>query len=214
MLKVDGLDVDINGTPILRDIGLEIESGEIVGLIGRNGAGKTTFLRSLMGLLPIRGGKFVFEAEALESTPGYRRAHMGIGYMPEDRRLVPEMTAEENILVPVWSTNIQGYEGRLSWIYEIIPECEGFREMAATSLSGGQQKLVALARALMVGQKLLLLDEPTEGIAPVLALRMGEILASLKREGVSIIIAESNDAHVSDVIDRTYTIERGSIVTA
>jgi len=111
MLKVDGLDVDINGTPILRDIGLEIESGEIVGLIGRNGAGKTTFLRSLMGLLPIRGGKFVFEAEALESTPGYRRAHMGIGYMPEDRRLVPEMTAEENILVPVWSTNIQGYEG-------------------------------------------------------------------------------------------------------
>ncbi|NDG37199.1 MAG: ATP-binding cassette domain-containing protein, partial [Alphaproteobacteria bacterium] len=126
----------------------------------------------------------------------------------------PEMTAEENILVPVWSTNIQGYEGRLSWIYEIIPECKGFREMAATSLSGGQQKLVALARALMVGQKLLLLDEPTEGIAPVLALRMGEILASLKREGVSIIIAESNDAHVSDVIDRTYTIERGSIVTA
>jgi branched-chain amino acid transport system ATP-binding protein len=214
MLKVDSLDVDINGTPILRDIGLEIKSGEIVGLIGRNGAGKTTFLRSLMGLLPIRGGRFLFETEALDSTPGYRRAHMGIGYMPEDRRLVPEMTAEENILVPVWSTNIEGYEGRLSWIYEIIPECEGFRAMAATSLSGGQQKLVALARALMVGQKLLLLDEPTEGIAPVLALRMGEILASLKREGVSIIIAESNDAHVSHVIDRTYAIERGAIVTA
>lgn len=214
MLVVNTLDVDINGTPILRDIGLEIKAGEIVGLIGRNGAGKTTFLRSLMGLLPIRGGKLIFEGDGIESLPGYRRAHMGIGYMPEDRRLVPEMTAEENILVPVWSTNIQGHEDRLAWIYKIIPECKIFRSMAATSLSGGQQKLVALARALMVGQRLLLLDEPTEGIAPVLALRMGEILASLKKEGVSIIIAESNDAHVADVIDRTYVIERGSIVTA
>ena len=214
MLVVNTLDVDINGTPILRDIGMEIKAGEIVGLIGRNGAGKTTFLRSLMGLLPIRGGKLVFEGDGIESLPGYRRAHMGIGYMPEDRRLVPEMTAEENILVPVWSTNIQGHEDRLAWIYKIIPECKVFRSMAATSLSGGQQKLVALARALMVGQRLLLLDEPTEGIAPVLALRMGEILASLKSEGVSIIIAESNDAHVADVIDRTYVIERGSIVKA
>ena len=214
MLVVNTLDVDINGTPILRDIGLEIKAGEIVGLIGRNGAGKTTFLRSLMGLLPIRGGKLIFEGDGIESLPGYRRAHMGIGYMPEDRRLVPEMTAEENILVPVWSTNIQGHEDRLAWIYKIIPECKVFRSMAATSLSGGQQKLVALARALMVGQRLLLLDEPTEGIAPVLALRMGEILASLKKEGVSIIIAESNDAHVADVIDRNYVIERGSIVTA
>ena len=214
MLVVNTLDVDINGTPILRDIGMEIKAGEIVGLIGRNGAGKTTFLRSLMGLLPIRGGKLIFEGDGIESLPGHRRAHMGIGYMPEDRRLVPEMTAEENILVPVWSTNIQGHEDRLAWIYEIIPECKVFRSMAATSLSGGQQKLVALARALMVGQRLLLLDEPTEGIAPVLALRMGEILASLKKEGVSIIIAESNDAHVADVIDRTYVIERGSIVTA
>tara|TARA_B110000305_G_C19459849_1_gene653489 strand:- start:229 stop:873 length:645 start_codon:yes stop_codon:yes gene_type:complete len=214
MLVVNTLDVDINGTPILRDIGMEIKAGEIVGLIGRNGAGKTTFLRSLMGLLPIRGGKLIFEGDGIESLPGYRRAHMGIGYMPEDRRLVPEMTAEENILVPVWSTNIQGHEDRLAWIYKIIPECKVFRSMAATSLSGGQQKLVALARALMVGQRLLLLDEPTEGIAPVLALRMGEILASLKSEGVSIIIAESNDAHVADVIDRTYVIERGSIVKA
>ena len=94
MLVVNTLDVDINGTPILRDIGLEIKAGEIVGLIGRNGAGKTTFLRSLMGLLPIRGGKLIFEGDGIESLPGYRRAHMGIGYMPEDRRLVPEMTAE------------------------------------------------------------------------------------------------------------------------
>jgi branched-chain amino acid transport system ATP-binding protein len=212
MFVVNTLDVDINGTSILRDVGLEIESGEIVGLIGRNGAGKTTFLRSVMGLLPTRSGKLTFENIGMENMPGHRRAHMGIGYMPEDRRLVPEMTAEENIMLPVWSTNIYGHEKRLDWIYQIIPECEKFRSMAATSLSGGQQKLVALSRALMVGRKLLLLDEPTEGIAPVLAQRMGEILTSLKKEGVSIIIAESNDRHIASVIDRTYVIERGSIV--
>jgi branched-chain amino acid transport system ATP-binding protein len=212
MLAVNALDVDINGTPILRDIGLSINTGEIIGLIGRNGAGKTTFLRSVMGLLPIVNGNILYEEQDLNSVPGYKRAHMGFGYMPEDRRLVPEMTAEQNILVPVWSTGIDDYMTRLDWIYKIIPECEKFKDMPATSLSGGQQKLVAMARALMVGKTLLLLDEPTEGIAPVLAQRMGEILASLKKEGVSIIIAESNDAHVADVIDRTYVIERGSIV--
>ena len=213
MLVVESLDVDINGTPILRDIGLTIDTGEIVGLIGRNGAGKTTFLRSVMGLLPVSAGRVVHGHDEISKLPGYKRAHIGFGYMPEDRRLVPEMTAEQNILVPVWSTGINDFKFRLKWIYKIIPECQKFRETSATSLSGGQQKLVALARALMVGRNLLLLDEPTEGIAPVLALRMGEILASLKAEGVSIIIAESNDAHVADVIDRTYVIERGSIVS-
>ena len=212
MLAVKALDVDINGTPILRGIGLEINSGEIIGLIGRNGAGKTTFLRSVMGLLPVVNGNILHGSQELKSSPGYKRAHLGFGYMPEDRRLVPEMTAEQNILVPVWSTDIKDYDARLRWIYKIIPECEQFKNSLATSLSGGQQKLVALARALMVGKTLLLLDEPTEGIAPVLAQRMGEILASLKKEGVSIIIAESNDAHVADVIDRTYVIERGSII--
>ena len=165
-----------------------------------------------MGLLPSLSGNMTYEGENLGKQPGYKRAHLGFGYMPEDRKLVPEMTAEQNILVPVWSTGIDDYEDRLSWIYKIIPECQKFRSSGATALSGGQQKLVALARALMVGKNLLLLDEPTEGIAPVLALRMGEILASLKKEGVSIIIAESNDGHVASVIDRTYVIERGSIV--
>ena len=213
MLVVESLDVDINGTPILRNIGLTIDNGEIIGLIGRNGAGKTTFLRSVMGLIPVNAGSVVHGRDELNNLPAYKRAHMGFGYMPEDRRLVPEMTAEQNILVPVWSTGIEDFQSRLKWIYKIIPECRKFRETPATSLSGGQQKLVALARALMVGSNLLLLDEPTEGIAPVLAIRMGEILASLKAEGVSIIIAESNDAHVADVIDRTYVIERGSIVS-
>ncbi|MCK5445327.1 MAG: ATP-binding cassette domain-containing protein [Rhodospirillaceae bacterium] len=214
MLTVEGLDVDISNIPILRQIQFNLESGEIVGLIGRNGAGKTTLMRSIMGLLAAKSGSIQFDQASLQTLPGHRRAHMGIGYMPEDRRLVPEMTAEQNILLPVWSTDIPEYEDRLQWIYKIIPECMEFRQRAATSLSGGQQKLVALARALMVGQNLLLLDEPTEGIAPVLVQRMCEILADLKKEGVSILIAESNDAHIAELLDRSYVIERGSLANS
>jgi branched-chain amino acid transport system ATP-binding protein len=211
MLAIKGLDVDIESISILRQIGLTLETGEIVGLIGRNGAGKTTLMRAVMGLLASRSGTILFDDARLDALAGHRRAHLGIGYMPEDRRLVPEMTAEQNILIPVWSISIPGYEDRLKWIYKIIPECLEFRERAASSLSGGQQKMVSLGRALMVGQRMLLLDEPTEGIAPVLALRMCEILADLKKEGVSILIAESNDHHIADLLDRTYVIERGSL---
>lgn len=211
MLTIEGLDVDIENNPILRQIQLDLDAGEIVGLIGRNGAGKTTLLRSVMGLLPAKSGAIGFDHADLKALPGHGRAHLGIGYMPEDRRLVPEMTAEQNIMLPVWSTDIPDHESRLQWIYQIIPECQEFSQRAATSLSGGQQKLVALGRALMVGRRLLLLDEPTEGIAPVLAMRMGEILANLKKEGVSILVAESNDAHIANLLDRTYVIERGSL---
>ena len=211
MLVIENLDVDIKNTPILRGINLSVNAGEIVGLVGRNGAGKTTMMRSIMGLLGTKAGSITFEQGALGELAGHRRAHLGFGYMPEDRKLVPEMTAEQNILLPVWSTGIDDYEARLAWIYKIIPECEAFRGRPANSLSGGQQKLVALARALMVGHKILLLDEPSEGIAPVLAMRMNEILASLKAEGVSVLVAESNDTHLVGLVDRTYVIERGSI---
>jgi branched-chain amino acid transport system ATP-binding protein len=137
---------------------------------------------------------------------------MGIGFMPEDRRLVPQLTAEENILLPTWSTKLDGAEKRLRWIYDLMPEVEAFRGRGATQLSGGQQKFVAFARALMRGTKFVLLDEPSEGIAPVFAQRMVEILADLKREGESVLVAESNDHHIAPILDRTYVIERGSIV--
>ena len=132
--------------------------------------------------------------------------------MPEDRRLVPTLSAEENILLPVWATGVSDYRRRLAWIYELINEAAEFRNRPANALSGGQQKIMALARAVLVGTKLLLLDEPNEGIAPVLARRISDVLEGLKREGESVPIAESNDTHIAGLLDGTCVIEHGSVV--
>lgn len=214
MLKLEGVSVSIGPTPILRDVSLEVPPGTMCGLIGRNGAGKTTLIRAVMGALKVQSGTMTFAGGDLGKVSAHRRAALGIGYMPEDRRLVPDLTAEENILVPVWATGLAGYQKRLEWIYGLIPEAAEFRARNATELSGGQQKMVALARALIVGTRLLLLDEPTEGIAPVLARRFVEILRDLKHEGESVLVAESNDKHLAGLLDRSYVIERGSVTRA
>lgn len=211
MLSVDGLKVEIGPVPILRQVNLAILPGAMCGLIGRNGAGKTTLLRAVMGLLQAQAGSVRFAGEELLSRRGFDRARLGIGYMPEDRKLVPALTAEENVLLPAWATGIADHQARLARIYDLIPELREFRERPSMSLSGGQQKMVALARALMAGNRLLLLDEPTEGIAPILARRMVDVLAKLKAEGRSVLVAESNDTHLLGLLDRTYVIERGNV---
>ena len=212
-LGVEALDVDIGATPILRGVALEVPAGTMCGLIGRNGAGKTTFMRAVVGVLKARSGVIGFGGADLLRLPAHRRAHMGIGFMPEDRKLVPQLTAEENILLPTWTTKAPGAAARLERIYGLMPEVAEFRDRGATELSGGQQKFVAFARALMAGTSLLLLDEPSEGIAPVFAHRMVEIMASLKDEGESVLVSESNDKHIKDLLDRTFIIERGSIIS-
>jgi branched-chain amino acid transport system ATP-binding protein len=213
MLRVAGLDVSIGPIPILRGASLAVNEGEMCGLIGRNGAGKTTLLRALMGALPASGRAELGHVDLLALAP-HRRASFGIGYMPEDRRLVPEFTVEENIRLPTWSTRVDGVDERLEWIFGIMPEVARFAARRALELSGGQQKMVALARALMAGTRILLLDEPFEGLAPALARRLGEVLANLKSEGVSVLIAESNEVHVLDLLARAYRIERGVVAAA
>jgi branched-chain amino acid transport system ATP-binding protein len=163
-----------------------------------------------MGALPA-SGRAELDSTDLLQLPAHRRAARGIGYMPEDRRLVPEFSVEENVRLPTWSVAIAGAEQRLAWIYTIMPEVARFRQRRALELSGGQQKMVALARALMAGTRILLLDEPFEGVAPALARRLGEVLASLKSERVSVLIAESNESHVADLLARAFRIERGSV---
>ena len=211
MLRLDKINVNIGLIEILKDVSLDLKKGQMVGLIGRNGAGKTTLLRAIMGILPTISGELSFEDHDIIKMPSQKRAYLSIGYMPEDRKLIPSMSAEENILTPVWATNINDWKQRLDWIYKIIPEAYDLKDRPSTSLSGGQQKLIALSRALMVGSKLLLLDEPSEGIAPALTKRIIDILNNLKKEGVTTLIAESNAGHYQGMLDKSFVIERGQI---
>jgi branched-chain amino acid transport system ATP-binding protein len=211
MLRIDQLNVAIGSVAILRNASLAVGAGEFAGLIGRNGAGKTTLIRSIMGILPAASGTIEFEGQALNALPVHRRAKLGIGYMPEDRRLIPELTVEENILLPAWATSATNVSERLAFVYRVIPEAREFAARRGLQLSGGQQKLAALARALMCGTRLLLLDEPFEGVAPVLCQRLVEVIGRLKKEGLSVILSESDLTHSSDMLDSVYLIDRGEV---
>ncbi|MEJ2120745.1 MAG: ATP-binding cassette domain-containing protein [Alphaproteobacteria bacterium] len=213
MLELDGVQVTIHSVKILHGVSLAIEDGELVGLIGRNGAGKTTTMRSIVGLERLADGEVWFRGERMGGTDAYRRAHMGIGYMPEDRRLVPQLTVEENILLPSWANDKLEPVAGLKFAYELMPELEAMRQRKALLLSGGQQKMVALARALMAGTHLLLLDEPFEGVAPALAKRLSEVIASLRQSKRSVLIAQSQLTHSSTLLDREYVIERGRVLS-
>ena len=213
MLRISRLNVAIGPVAIIRDASLAVEEGDVCGLIGRNGAGKTTLVRAVMGAIAASGRIELGDVDLL-ALPPHRRVTHGIGYMPEDRRLVPEFTVEENIRLPTWTNSADGVEARLEWILSIMPELGRFLDRRALALSGGQQKMVALARALMAGRRILLLDEPFEGLAPALADRLGEVMSTLKGQGVSILIAESNEIHIADLLSRAFRIERGAVAPA
>jgi branched-chain amino acid transport system ATP-binding protein len=182
----------------------------MVGLIGRNGAGKTTVMRTIMGHLPLLAGQLSFEGRDLSALPAHARAGMGIGYMPEDRGLVPELTVEENICLPLWTQPSLDVKTRLDFVYGVLPELLPMRERRALLLSGGQQKLAALARALVVGTRLLLLDEPFEGVAPALSQRLSEVVAGLRGSGLSVLISQSDINHSRSLLDAEVVIERGA----
>jgi branched-chain amino acid transport system ATP-binding protein len=211
MLRLDGVSVSIGTVGILRGVSLELRSGEFAGLIGRNGAGKTTLLRTVMGLLPCRSGTVHFSGAPLARVPTHGRVRLGIGYMPEDRRLIPGLTVEENVLLPVWSSRMADGGERLGRVYAAIPEVKEFRTRRALQLSGGQQKLVALARAMIAGDRLLLLDEPFEGVAPVLARRLAEVIGGLRASGATVILSESSLTHAHHLLDRVFVIDRGAV---
>ena len=212
MLRVEALDVNIGSVEILRSVSFELPKGSMTGLIGRNGAGKTTLMKSIMGLLSPARGNIAVDGRSLVGVPVHLRNPMGIGYMPEDRRLIPDLTIEENLLVPLWAVSRADAQERLEKVYSLIPEIEVFAERKGLQLSGGQQKLVALGRALMHGQRLLLLDEPFEGVAPALAQRLVQVVASLKGEGLTVILSESDLQHSEQMVDGILTIDRGELL--
>ncbi len=210
MLELMQLHVDIASAQVLRGFSMRVGAGQMVGLVGRNGAGKTSTMRSIMGHLPLRQGQVLFEGQDLGAMPSEARAGLGLGYMPEDRGLVPELTVEENICIPLWVSKTLNEQDRLAFVYQVLPELKDMADRRALLLSGGQQKLVALGRALAVGTRLLLLDEPFEGVAPALSMRISEVLHQLKDANLSLLISQSDLNHSSGLLDSTVVIERGA----
>ena len=214
LLDVHSLEVSIQSMAALRGFSITVQPGEMVGLIGRNGAGKTTFMRTVMGHLHPSAGTLAFGAKDLVKASRNSRAADGIGYMPEDRGLVPQLTVEENILLPVWVSKTLKARDRLDFVYGLMPEVADMRDRKALLLSGGQQKLVALGRALAVGTRMLLLDEPFEGVAPALSQRLSEVIFALRGKDLAVVISQSDLNHSRKLFDREYVIERGANVVS
>ena len=211
MLKLEGVKATIQGADVLRGVSLAVPRGGLVALVGRNGAGKTTTLRSVMGLLPLLAGRISVDGVDLAQIPAFRRAQLGIGYMPEDRRLIGRLTVADNLLLPAWSGGAANASGRLEYVYALMPDLAALSARKAAQLSGGQQKMAALARALMSATKLLLLDEPFEGLSPGMGEKLAATIREVQRTGLSILVAESDVKRVG-FVEQTYTIERGEIV--
>jgi len=218
MLTIENLSVSLAGSPVLRALSLTVHAGTTTAVVGRNGAGKTTLLRSIMGLVTPSSGAIHLDEENLTQAPAYGRTRVGIGYAPEDRVIFPTLSVQENLRLPceVLGLSEADMQERLSHVLEVVPQLKPMLARSGAALSGGQGKMVALGRALMVGKTLVLLDEPFQGLAPALAQQYAEALARLRqsRPDLAVIITESNAALLTDIPNQILTIERGSFVEA
>ena len=214
-MNLSAINVDLAGHRILRDVTASFAPSTTVGIVGRNGAGKTTLLRTIMGLTRLKSGRIEFDGVELSALPGHARAAHQIGYSPEDRIIFPTMTVEENLRLPceVQGQSAQAIGQRIDTVLEVVPQLEPMLKRSGAALSGGQGKMVALARAVMVGTRLLMLDEPLQGLAPKLARDYTEALARLKdmQPNLCIVITESNVKLLGNIPDQIWTIERGAI---
>ena len=214
MLRVEDITVAISAVTILRGLSLAVETGTIVGLVGRNGAGKTTTLRSIMGLIHLSSGWIDLDGNKLDGMSSYARARLGIGYLPEDRRLVGALSVRDNLLIPAQASGVPDHEGRLRRIFDLMPELKEWSARRASTLSGGQQKMVALARAFVNGRKLLLLDEPFEGVSTALSRRLAQTIQDFQQaeHGVAVLVAESDLKRAAMLTRRAFVIERGEVI--
>ena len=209
MLEVTGLNAWYGEAQALRDVTLEVREGEVVTLVGRNGAGKTTLLRSLMGLHRQVEGGITFAGHDLRKTPVHQRARRGLGWVQDDRGVYASLTVEENLTLPpvvsdkAWS---------MDRVYEAFPVLSDRRRAPGTTLSGGEQQMLAIARVLRMGSRMLLLDEPTEGLAPVIVTHIGEIIRTIKANGVTVLLVEQNVKFAATVADRHYLLAQGAVV--
>ena len=213
MLKVTGLNAYYDRSHVVQDIAFEVAQGEIVTLMGRNGAGKTTTLRTLMGLLSRSAGSVVFDGHPLHGLPAHARYHRGLAYVPEDRRIVPGLTVRENLqLGIIASARRAEADAMIEEIAATFPRLKERLPQEATSLSGGEQQMLAIARAMMAGPRMILLDEPSEGIMPVLVDEMFALFARMKASGTTILLVEQNVERALGISDRAYILDQGHIV--
>jgi len=211
MLRVDRIQTFYSASQVLYDVSLQVREGEILCLLGRNGSGKSTSFRSIMGLTPPRQGKIYFKERDITRLPTYRIARLGLGYVPPDRRIFPGLTVRENLEIPV-KRQAPATEG---WnpekVFDLFPKLRQLASSKGAYLSGGEQQMLTIARTLMGDPELVLLDEPSEGLAPLVVRHMGERIAELKNHGLTILIAEMNVKFAMKFSDRAYIMEKGAI---
>jgi branched-chain amino acid transport system ATP-binding protein len=213
VLRVRDLVVDIQGSRVLGGVSFEVNASELVCLVGRNGAGKTTSFRTVMGFRKPEAGSIEFDGKDIVGLRPYQIARMGVGFAPEESEVFGELSVAENIAMPTWTCpSERRADARVEDAYRVFPRLKGYPDRSGHALSGGERKMVSIARALALGPKLLLLDEPTEGLSPVIVPSIIEGLADIRALGHAIFIAESNIHHVPEFTDRLYVIERGEII--
>jgi branched-chain amino acid transport system ATP-binding protein len=212
LLAISGLQAGYGQSQVLFGVNLTVAAGEVVSLMGRNGMGKTTTVRSLMGLLPIMAGHIDFEGRPIAGAPPFRIAQAGIGLVPEGRQIFPTLTVEENLVATAASRNGGPQAWTLERVYAFLPRLAERRRHLGDQISGGEQQMLAIGRALMTNPKLLILDEATEGLAPLIRQEIWDRLASLKRQGLSILVIDKNVDALLRLSDRHLILEKGRIV--
>ena len=213
MLRVENLNAWYDRSHVLQGVSLDVNKGEIVTLMGRNGAGKTTTLRSLMGLLSKREGFASVDGTSFLDMPAHARFHLGLAYVPEDRRIVPGLTVKENLELGIITQKNRGdMSAMVDEIAQTFPRLKERLDQDGTSMSGGEQQMLAIARAMIGKPKVILLDEPSEGIMPVLVEEMFELFANLKQKGLTILLVEQNVQQALKISDRAYILDQGKIV--
>ncbi len=207
MLEIEGLEAGYGLSRVLHGVSLQARAGEVVSLLGRNGAGKSTTLKAVVSLVEVTGGSVRFDGRDITRRPTHEISRLGVGYVPEERRIFGDLTVEENLAV--------GTKGRGVWttgrVYEFFPKLRELAGRRSGSLSGGEQQMLTVARTLMGNPRVLLLDEPSEGLAPVIVRALGDQIAALKREGLTILLSEQNLKFAARLADRAYIIEKGEI---